>query len=169
MANIISKDAIESVRKNARVFQAIIDIADAMEGISSLEQAAKEANARLVSVREEEASIAGSVASLSADIKALTSKKADHLTRIDIMLADANAQSAQTIEDAKTYAKALSQKAGAKAESIIADANVRASEIDAATTAAKQVLADTLAAIENASKEKGTLQKAIDNLRAKFA
>src|SRR5574343_159208 len=96
----ISKDAIESVRKNAKVFQAIIDIADALEGVNSIEQAISEANTRLAAAKGEEASLTKSLASLNADISKLTGKKAEHLVRIDAMLADANAQAASIVEDA---------------------------------------------------------------------
>ncbi len=156
----------KTLTKLAETFTEVVDF---INKTGPLEQATSEANARLDAARKEEASLAATTSSLTTDIKALTSKKAEHVLKAQAVVDDANAQAASLVEEAKATARVTKKKADANAESIIADANARAAEIDAATAAAKQVLADTLAAIENASKERTTLQKAIDNLRAKFS
>ena len=156
----------KTLTKLAETFTEVVDF---INKTGPLEQAIAETNARLSAAKAEEQSLAASVANLNADISKLTSKKAEHLTRIDTMLTDATSQAAYIVEEAKIYNKTAKKKADANAESIIVDANARAAEVDKQTDIARQDLADTLAAIENASKERTTLQKAIDNLRAKFS
>ena len=166
---IVSKDVADNIRKQAKVFQAIIDAADAFEKISSIENAADEAQARLDAVRVDERAATLSVDSLKDEIKSYTSKKAEHLVRIDAMLEDANKQAGGIIADAKATASGVVDAAKAQASDIVAAANSEAGLSWALVDDAKAELARITAAIADAKKEHASAQKAIDALKAKFS
>lgn len=173
MANKPSESAskprvVLDVNPLKRLVELLSNTVDFVEQTGPLETAIAETKTRLQTARDEESALTATVSTLKEEISKLTSKKADHLARIDAMLADAQAQADQMKADAKKKYTLKMDDATSAANQIIAAAEARAAEVDGATTSAKQNLADTLAAIENAAKERTTLQKAIDGLKAKF-
>lgn len=151
-----------------RLVEVLSNAVDFVEQTGPMEQALVETSKRLDALRAEESATRTSVETLTAEIKALTGKKADHVSRIEILVSNAQAQADNILAEARNTAKETKKKADAAAEKIIADANARAAEVDAQTTKAQDELAAITDAIANAAKERTTLQKAIDSLKAKF-
>lgn len=166
---IIAKDVAEAIRKQSRVFQAIIDVGAALDDIGSLDGATSEAQQRLAQAKAEEAAVASAVDGLKNDIKALTSKKADHLVRIEAMLADADEQCKAALAKANVQSKAVLAKADTQAALIIADAESVAATICVKTADMQAQLDGILAAVEAATKERTALQRAIDAIKNKFS
>lgn len=168
MAKLFS-DITKDIRRHATVFQAVIDVADALEEIGSLDNAIKERKATIASMDAELATLASASAKEKEEIKALTGKKAEHLTRIDSMLATAEAKAAEIIAAAQKQGADIVATADKSADNIVADAEGRAKLFDERVAAAQAQLAALDAEIAEKSTERTKLQKAIDAIKSKFA
>lgn len=165
----IDAAALEGIRKQAKVFQAIIDVTEILESISSIDGAVNEANRRLTAAREQEAALNSTLSKLRDEIDGLTSKKAGHIAKIEQLLKDATGDAQVMVDNAKTKSASIVMEANKKAEAIVTDANARALECDKQTENAKSQLATLLADIDVATGEHHKLQAAIDSLKAKFS
>ena len=96
--------AADQVRAVARQFQAVIDLAEALDGIASIEQAANEAKNRLEKARRE-----------AEELEALAKKAKDELEQ-------SQKASDAIMHNAKQGAVQIHQEATARAEAIIATA-----------------------------------------------
>ena len=165
----INKGAIDGVKRVAKVFEAVIDLADALEGIASIEGATKEANQRLDVARKAEAEVATSIEEKKQELKQLTGKKADHLTKIDGMLKDAEIRVADMMADAKNSVSNTMAMARVKAETMESEANMVVLAINEKAAEAQAKLDAILSDIAKASDERSKLQKAIDAIKNKFS
>lgn len=165
----LTKDMIDGFRKNAKVFQAIIDAADVLEQVSSIDNAVSESQARLVASKADEASVLTGIETLKAEIKALTSKKSDAQVRADKLVTEAEGVAAGIVANAKIAAQSVVDTANRNVAKIIADAEARAQSLDFKTAEAQKQLDAINAEIAEKAKEKTALQKAVDAIKSKFA
>jgi predicted nucleic acid-binding Zn-ribbon protein len=132
--------AIENVRATARVFQSVIDLAEALAKVGSIEQATVEANAALAKVRNE--------------VTAAESKLSEQRLKADAEYAQADA--ASIVEAAKTVAESLRAEAQADrdaAKAALTEAQDRAESMALDVKAKEQEIADLDARIEKARKQ----------------
>ena len=149
--------AAEAVKNHARVLRSVIQLADEIERIGSIEQAATEAQQRLDKAKADEATATtelGTVNQQLADAKAvITSAEQDALN---------------TTNDAEDKAKEIIAEANKQSDSIIAAANKRAATIGG-TIATQQSALDTLnAGIDAAQKQLDTLNGSIETTKAQL-
>jgi len=113
-----TQTAIENVKSLARTFQSVIDLAAALDGVTSIEQACNAANAKLTQLRRELASVTADLANARAD----TAGEREALTKV-------RAMAAADADEASATVTALLDKAAAQADEILARANSKADEI----------------------------------------
>lgn len=169
MKGVITKELADNFRKQAKVFQAIIDAADVIDQLSSLDNAVLESKKRLEVSKAEEASVLAGIEGLKAEIKALTGKKSDASVRAEKMLADAEAQAKELVVLANADKDGILKNAHTMAMGIVAEAEQKAAKINGDIEIAKTQLDAINAEIAEKSKERTSLQKAIDGIKAKFA
>lgn len=165
---ILAKDVSESIRRNARTFQAIIDIGTFLEEIGSLDGALEESRKRVDASIALEQKLADQVSGLKSDISALTGKKADHLVRAEELISMAEGKAAGILAEARVKASEALSQATAQAGLIISDAEFAARGVSDKMLSARNELVGLEGEIGNASRELDSLRKAIDELKTKF-
>ena len=165
----ISKDAIDGVRRVSKVFQAVIDLADSLDGIVSIDNAVRESQQRLDKSREEESSLLAVVAKLNGEISGLTGKKAEHVVKAEAAVKAASAKVSEMLDAAKKQADEIIAVARENAAAVDADGQKNL-EILLAKQADEQKKLDALfAEVAAASAERTKIQKAIDAIKNKFS
>lgn len=171
MSNI--QEASDYIKRQANLHKSFVTLADELDKIGSITNAAKEAKAdRDKAVAEK--------TQAQADLKALKDQiEAAHSTAADVMIKGANEATHQaelTASKAKDDAKAVVDKANAQAQLITDKYNNQAAQADgfllslkAETDAELFKLAAAKADLEIAQKEHDKLVKAVEALKAKFA
>lgn len=164
----INPAVIDGIRKNAKVFQAIIDIANELEKIGSLENAGREAETRLGALRGSEKNLSEELTKLREDIAKLSGDKAEHLERIEGLMAQAQRNAEAVVQDAKNLSADIIAKANKQADSMIGDALARAAAVDAKTQDAQVILDGINAEISAKMVERDSIQFALDELRKRI-
>lgn len=146
--------AVEDIRKLGRSLKGLIEFADEIERVGSIENAAKEAEARLLKYR--------------ADEEAASLKYAEAKAKADAQQAVAD----EVLSDAKQSADQMLDKASAKAAQIVSDAHTKAYEKQAAGEALRaKALSDAQvieAEIVVMKKEKDELDQVVKGLKAEL-
>lgn len=153
MANITQ--AIENVRNLSRTFQSVIDLADALEGMASVEQAIREANIALVNATKEKESIDQELIKTQDEL----AKAQDSLKTI---VDDASKRAHQILSAAQANASYLEQAAQDEANEIAANTKKFLSE-------SEQELHDVEAKTAIAAKELADIEAKITRAKAKMA
>lgn len=162
-------EIVKNVRAQARVFEAVIDLADELEQLGSLKNAADEASARLGGLRDEESKLAEVISGLKSEIEKLGGKKSDAAVKAKKLVEDAAVEADGIRAAAKGDAKYAIDNAKATADKIIADANKIADDIAAKIEIARAELAQINAEILAKKQESTSLQKAIEAIKKKFS
>lgn len=155
------QQAVAEIRKFQRMFGAMIEVADTLETLGNIEQAAAEAEGRRAAATRELEKIKAETAAAQAAAK------------------DVSDAAAQSIEDAKGEAKGILDAARADAAKIKAEAETQANKsIDGAAAqltglngeiAERQATLDALRAeVEALEKRRDKVQADIDKLAAKL-
>ena len=156
-STIDTRRAIEDIRRFAPMFQAVLDIAAALEDIDNLERAAREASGLLEAKRSDLADIEAMRQQAQADHDAAvagTLEAAQHNERAE---KSANAKVASIIAKAKAEAEAV-------ASSIAKDAKYAADNLrEEAGVVLKQAERDA-AAMRDATEEKDSAVRARDQV-----
>lgn len=140
------KDAVNNVRSQAEKMQAIITIADELDKIGGLEQAAAEAEGRKVTAEADLKDVKAKIEVEQANLAGATKKVADAKDKAAKIIDDANAEAADIVAQARQDAATATAKGKA-------DADAALDKIKAQATAATGKLADINAAIDEATKK----------------
>lgn len=155
------QDAADELKRFSVRMRAILLVAEELDRIGSIDQAANEAQSRLDRARvletEAKASI-GQAQETAAGIKA----------QADQALVDARVEASGIIEAAKAAAKKLSDDAKAKTDKRIADASDRAASIDAQTETKSAELLKLTETIKSANSELDRINGVIAEARARL-
>jgi len=148
MANI--SQAIENVRSLSRTFQSVIDLADALEGMTSVEQAIREANIALVNAQKEKESIDAELVktkdALSKAKESLKASEEDAITRAHQILSAAQANASHLEQAAQEQAEEIA----ANTKRFLAQSEQELHDVEAKNAVAAQELADIEAKITRA-------------------
>lgn len=159
MASPSIPEALETFRSVARNFQAVIDLADALGEVSSLEQANAEAKMR-----------ADNIAAQADAALTLLKKTQDDIeqARIDLanVIEDAQAKAEQTTSDAKAKATAIIDEATARAGVIIGNAYT---DRDKAVGELMAITQDVLAKENELTETQGKLDRALAKINQLLA
>lgn len=156
------------IRKNARIFQSIIDVGNLLEEMGSVENALLESKARLAVSQKEELVSTENLKDLKREINLLTSTRAEHHGKIDHMLATASDQAKEIVAKATAASNDLMESAKAVARQAVEAAEARALEISAATDSAIIELDMLNDAIDAGNDKKSALEGEIAALKSKF-
>jgi chromosome segregation ATPase len=147
--------AVENVRSLARTFQSVIDLADALEGFASVEQAVREANIQLAGKRKQ------------ADAAI------DELARATAGIDEAHAHARQIVIDAELGATQACDAANAQVEQLLGEARTEADRLlaDAAKVSkdAKAAEEAAHARVVKAQNEIADLETRINAAKARMA
>ena len=130
-----------TLKKFAQQFRAVLDLAEGLEGVGSLEQAAQEAQARVDQARTDEAAAE------------------KRLEEVHVAIAEAQAQLRTALEHATIKASEMVDAARSKALAIAAEADAKFQE---RTHAAEQAATATLQRVQEATQ---AAQDQADNAR----
>jgi F0F1-type ATP synthase membrane subunit b/b' len=115
--------AADSIRTLATRYKEMVEVADLLESIGTIEQASREANAACKNAQEEREAALSELSALKESIRSLKSEyaqqKVDTKADIDLMLSSASEQARMSAEEALSEARR-------KADDIIKRANVAA-------------------------------------------
>lgn len=162
-------DVVKNIRSQARVFDAIINLADELEQLGSLNSAAKEATNRLGGLRDEESALTSSIAGLKADIAKLTGKKSEAQIKADGLVAAAQDEAFRIKQAADAEGQKMIQAARNAISMAQADADARLSNTNLAVERARAELQALNDEIVAKAQESSALQKAIDAIKKKFS
>lgn len=165
----VDKEALQGIKKQSKVFQAIVDVADILEQIDSIDSAVGESELRLAAAKKEEAALSEKLEALKSNIETMTSSKAEHLARIDALVAECALKCDEKLKDAGIAAQAIKSEAANSAKQIVADAEGVAARISDETEVARGKLNEILKQSSEAAAELDKLNKAIEALKSKFA
>lgn len=166
-------NAVDAIRKLARMFEPMTNVADVLEKVGSLDNAQKEHEKALVALSAEKESLGAEVKKLKAKAKEASDKInadiSDAKLEAEAILNEARATSETLIADGKAKANLIEQKAAQKAKE-----SEKQSEdsVKAAQSALKEEsikLSAITQEIEDKSKELEELKGAIDGTRAKLS
>lgn len=170
------QETAQQLRKVANFLQGLVQAADDIEAIGSMEQATKEATkARDAAVAERDKALAE-----AADAKAKGKAEADKAKKkaedvAAAVMAKAQADSVEMLRKADAAAKQTTDHASAQAKSILSGAEGKAwkaagevEALQAQATALEQQNADAQVALNAARAEHAELTKALEALKAKF-
>ena len=171
MSNL--SNAVEQVLALAAQQQGIIDLANALKSIASIDNATDEAKARLATAKADEAAATADLASINDQISYAAEKR-------DNLLAQAQSAADSIIAAAKADAKELSDNAVAAAGDSASAAKALADQIKATATAeaqdainqAAKATAEAAAAdelVQAANQELADLQTKIAAAKAQIA
>ena len=146
MANIT--EAIENVRSLSRTFQSVIDLASALEGMNSIEQALNEK--KLLSTKLED------------DIK----KKKDIVYTLDLEISKGDEELETIKQDSETEAQSIITEARQEAKKIKDEASKLAHETLAKSKTDLKNVTDSIISIEN---KKQALENEYNDIEAKLA
>ncbi len=150
------QNAVEQLRAQARAFRAVIRVADAIEGITSLDQAAAEAEQRKAAALALEASEGARIAT---NLDVLCRARAD----VEQQVADAKAEAVRIIDDAKAVAERTIEGAESKVGAVLqageAAAAGKRAEIEAMTARLAVLTADAEAAERRLAAAHATLEE----------
>ena len=166
-------NALTDLRQFAKQMKKVISVADALEGVVSLEDQKAELDKEVSALRAERDGLADMISKAKVDAQTLLdqAKQTAESTRLalDEAAAEAAAESAKRVAAADAKAGEVVAAAEQKAASIVAAANAA---ISSKTEAAAQLDSD----IENLTAERGRLeaevaerQKALDGIKSKLA
>ena len=121
-------DIVTQVQSQARYFRAVLDLADAVDGVVKLDQLRAEADARLSAKGEEEARAAARLDNIMAQIEGANSKVAQAKAEADSIVANAMRQAGQIASDAQDSARKILEVAKIDADGIGRDARQAAKD-----------------------------------------
>jgi hypothetical protein len=131
--------ALETLRAQAKTFQAIIDLADAMEPVASVEQASAEASGKLRDLRAEIVTADAAAASAkqrAADADADATERANQAKLVAERIVREAEQHADALrKHAETEAAEIVNVARARAKTFDKQADLSMARVDEATTA----------------------------------
>jgi hypothetical protein len=153
MADI--KDALANFQPLARMFRSVIEVADAMEGVGNIEQAAS----------EHQIILNGLAVELKTARTALAKAKAD----ASGVLVDAAEEAAAIKAKAKADAAAVTAKAAAVQDKAADEVKALTDAAHATVEAAHAEAVEAIAERDAAKQELADLQAGIDRARAKVA
>jgi chromosome segregation ATPase len=165
----IDKESLQGIKKQSKVFQAIVDVADILEQIDSIDSAVGESELRLEAAKKEEAALNMQLETLKSNIEAMTSSKAEHLARINALVADCALKCDDKLKEAGIAAQSIKNEATGSAKRIVDDAEAVAARISNETDVAREKLNSILQQSSEAAAELDKLNKAIEALKSKFA
>lgn len=147
---VSTSEAIENVRSLSRVFQSVIDLADALGNVANVEQAINETHARLSQARAELTHAQAERDAARAEAADLRSQAREKVkiaaADAEQRLADAEQRAAQLLADARSSIEAEQKAADEK----LAAKNAELRDCMAQTAEATQALADLEARITRA-------------------
>lgn len=153
--------AADAVKAAARPFRAVIQLADALEKIGSVEQAANEAKLRLEKFVAEGDKVALFVETAQAELETLrgtlANLEAKRVTAIEEAKAAASSEAAKIIAEAKV-----------EADKIRSDADECKTRFISEAQEAQGVLSKLNANIDEAKSQHAELTMHIDHLKRKF-
>lgn len=149
------QQAVDDIRKLGRTLKGLIDFADEIERVGSLENAAKEAESRIEKFKKDQA---------KAEIECLAAQE-----KAAEMFEKANG----IVPEAEEKAGAIIEKAMAKADEIVSQATTKAFGIKAKSDADRAEMANDVVNFKEARalmvKEKSELESMISMLKAELA
>ncbi len=117
------RENAETVLNQARIFKAVIAIAEVIGSVDKVEQLIGEANARLKAKQDEEALLDGRMADAAAKLKAAQDKVSKAKAKAAELAGDAQAAHDATVKQANEASAEILKDAKGKAGEIIAAAN----------------------------------------------
>jgi hypothetical protein len=153
--------ALETLRAQAKTFQAIIDLADAMEPVASVEQASAEASGKLRDLRAEIVTAeaeATSAKQRAADAEADAAEQADNAKRV----------AERIVREAEEHADALRKHAELEAAEIVNVARFRAKTFGEKADLAMAKVEEATAALATIEAKHAEIQASVDGLLRKL-
>lgn len=147
--------AVDQVRSIQRVFQAVIDLADAAGDAASLQQAANEAANQLAATRAQ-------IGQANAELDAAQAKAGDILT-------GAQSTADAIVTDAGEKASRMLLVAQSQADDLTAKAIDKLADLNAQIATANETLAGVGNDLEARKAELADAQAKLDRIRAKIA
>ena len=148
---------IEEVREFARKFQAVIDLAAAVEPIAKLELAEAELRGQVGALQAERDALAEEVAGAKATAKRLVDEaKAQAATTVNVGIEQANEQAARIVDAATKQADGINDDAKTEADKLakrVAKLKAEESDLDRDIDAKKAQAADLEARIAAAQEK----------------
>lgn len=162
-------DIVNQVQSQARYFQAVIDLAGAVDDVRKLDQLRSEADARLAAKADEEAAAAARLDNLMAQIDAATGKVAAANGDADRILAAAMRQAGQMKRDAEDAQRKIIETARVEADGIGRDARQEAKNARDALAGLKAETDEAAAALEATKAEYAAVSKQLSDAKAAIA
>lgn len=142
--------ALSNVKSLARTFQSVIDLADAMTQVASVEQAAREAQARLDGHRKEAEAVQGAIANARAQTAAMMSSAKAEAEKANQATEKARKDAQLEVETARAYAAQIRRDADEQVKTSLDAAEKKLHAINATVNARTQELSDLEARISKA-------------------
>ena len=162
-------DIVTQVQSQARYFRAVLDLADAVDGVTKLDQLRAEADARLAAKGEEEARAAARLDNIMAQIEGANSKVAQAKAEADSIVANAMRQAGQIASDAQDSARKILEVAKIDADGIGRDARQAAKDARDGLASLKADSEKAAADLDAMRAELATTSKQLADVKAAIA
>ena len=155
-------EAVEGVRKLARTMRGLLDFADEVERLGSIEQATAEVESRFSSTKQAEDEAQKRLASAEREVSsAIDSAKT--------ILSDAKAKAAEIVQRTSIEAVAKIETAEKKAEASWRDAADKKADIEKLIVQANADLAKVKAELASRRADLAKIEKRLEEIRQKVA
>lgn len=165
-------NAVDQLHAWAEQQRAIVDLADALKDVASVDLAADEAQARLVAARTAEVDAQGALGAVQAQIAEAARQRDEILahgsTKARTIIDAASAEASSIVGNANNLAAETLAQAVAQAKGTAQDADRRATAANVELAAAKTELAATNEALQAAKIELSSFQEKIAKARAQI-
>jgi multidrug resistance efflux pump len=153
--------SLETLRAQAKTFQAIIDLADAMTGVASVEQAVAEGHAKLKTLRDE---IVTAEAEATSAKQRATDAEADAAEQAN----QAKQHAERHVREAEEHADALRKHAETEAAEIVNVARNKAKTYDEKADLSMARVDEATAALATIEAKHAEIQASVDGLLRKL-
>ena len=165
--------AVDAIRKQARLYEPLVKVADELEKIGSLDNARKEHEASIASLSAEKAKLSKEVKGLKdklndglAEIKdAIDAEKSRSIAECSVIKAEAD----KALAKAKEKAKRIIDDATAKGDAIVVRANAELLSLNEQASNAQLEIKEAIAQQEAAQLELDNINKKIEAAKAKVS
>jgi len=162
-------DIVNQVQSQARYFQAVLDLAAAVDDVNKIDQLRSEADARLAAKADEEAKVAARLDNLMAQVDAASGKVALASGDADRILEAAMRQAGQMKRDAEDVQRKIIDAARVEADGIGRDARLEAKNARDALAGLKAETDEATAMLDATKAELATVSKQLSDAKAAIA
>jgi type VI protein secretion system component VasK len=165
--------AVDAIRKQARLYEPLVKVADALEKIGSLDNAKKEheKEINLLAIEKDKLSkeVKGLKAKLEDGLANVQGAVANYVAQADTDVLAAKELSARLIADAKEKAVKIIDNANAKGDAIVLRANSELLSLNEKASNAQEATKEALELQSSAQLELDNINKKIEAAKAKVA